>query len=171
MKTEEFVTRLKELLQERGYTNLESRSTDAPGAWIGCNFQGVQAEFDLVVGGKAVLRVPEPQPFQLTLKPESTVSRILDAVGHSQEIKTGFAEFDERYLIQLHPPTMPLFNPDTIQAIYALEPFNELTAGRHGLELHKTWELSTFRPEDAALTVDSLMLLSHLARMATKSAS
>ncbi len=168
MKTDEFVARLKELLLERGYMNVETRATDAPGAWLGCQFHGVPAELDLVVGGKTVLRVPVPQPFQLTLSTESTVTRILDEVGQSREIKTGFAEFDDRYLVELHPPTVPLFNADTIQAVYALEPFSELTAGRHGFELHKTWEVTAFRPEDAARTVDSLLLLSHLAKQATK---
>lgn len=168
MKTDEFVNRLKELLVERGYRDVESRATDAPGIWLGCVFHGVAAELDMVVGGKAVVRVPVPQPFQLTLTPESTVTRILDEVGQSREIKTGFADFDDRYLVQLHPPTVPLFNADTIQAIYGLEPFTELTAGRDGFELHKTWELTTFKAEDAARTVDSLLLLSHLARMATK---
>lgn len=166
MKTDDFVSQLKEILQQRGYQDVQSRSTDAPGAWLGCTFNGVSAELDLVMGGKAVVRVPQPQPFQLILTPESTVTRILDEVGQSREIKTGFVEFDERYLVKLHPPTMPLFNADTVQAIYALEPFHELTAGRDGLALHKTWELDTFRPEDAARAVDGLLLLSHLAGLA-----
>jgi hypothetical protein len=169
MKTEEFAIQLQEALQQRGYQNIKSRATEAPGVSMECSFDGVPVQFDLDVGGKAILRVPVPQPFQLSLSPESTVTRILDEVGQSREVKTGFAQFDENYLVQLHPPTFPLFTSDSLQAIAGLEPFIELTGGRSGLEVSKTWEVGSFGPEDAARSVDSLLVLFHLAQLAARS--
>ncbi len=169
MKTEEFAAHLGQALQRRGYQNITTRATEAPGVSMECSFDGVKVQFELNVGGKAILRVPVPQPYQLSVSPESTVTRILDEVGQSREIKTGFAQFDDNYLVQLYPPTLPLFTSDTLQAIAGLEPFIELTAGRSGLEVHKTWELGSFGPEEAARCVDSLLVLFHLAQLAARS--
>ncbi|MEW6279944.1 MAG: hypothetical protein AB1758_15045 [Candidatus Eremiobacterota bacterium] len=159
MKSIQFVSNLKQLLGTHGFQQLDLQPTPAPGVLVSGQYNGVPVQLEFDIGGPMTIAIDRPQSFNLSIRPESTVSRILDEVGHSREIKTGFADFDAEYLIRLDPPGERWFTPPVVSAVRALDPFDELTVGASGFRVRKPWAVSTYSAERALTDLRQLMVL------------
>jgi len=129
------------------------------------DYNGNYIRLGFTEGQELTIELNRPPKFKLLIKPENFVSRTLNKVGLSFEIKINRKEFDEKYQIQEidYDIAKNFFSDEVIEKIDSLYPFIEIVFTYKEYKLKKDIEFSENSIDDVIDGIDSLIALSKLA--------
>lgn len=166
MTVNEFLEKLKQItggkiIKEDGMGNITDVSK-RPFSRLYADYKKHYIKVDFIDATELLLEVNMAPPHRLLLRPENVVSKLLDKISLSAEIKVGDEAFDAKYIVQNVTPdeARKTINDGFKQALGALEPFLffEMTANEYKL-VKRVDIASGYSPENAAADLEKLMAL------------
>ena len=117
---------------------------------------------DFIDAGEILFEVNMGTPHMLLIRPENVVSKLLDKINLSPEVKIGDASFDTQYIIQnvSEENAKKTINEKFKLVVKSLEPFVEFEMTGKEYRLLKMVDIaSDYTPEKAVFDLDALMEL------------
>ena len=162
----EFLEELKvltsgKIIKEDGMgniTDLKSR----PFSRLYADYKNHYIKVDFIDASELLLEVNMAPPHKLLLRPENVVSKLLDKISLSAEIKIGDEEFDSKYIIQNAPPAeaQKTINARFKGALEKLAPFLFFEMTNNEYKLVKRVDIkSEYAPKAAQSDLDNLLAL------------
>ena len=126
MDAREFIKKLSENESLKGEIHTEGQ----PGAegfhprFLG-DYKNYYVKFDFIIDNELLFEVNTPPPQRLLVGPETVISKMLDKIKLSGEVKIDDKEFDAKYLIQNAPKekAKKILNDKVKKTLGELEPF------------------------------------------------
>lgn len=115
---------------------------------------------DFIDAGELIYEVNMGTPHMLLIRPENVVSKLLDKINLSPEVKIGDAEFDASYIIQnvSEDNAKKTIGENFRRIIKGLEPFVEFEMTGKEYRLLKPVDItSSYTPEKAVQDLDALI--------------
>ena len=173
MDTNKFIEVLKEKaggkIDNEGVSNKEGMDTEIVfGRFprLLTDYKGYFIKFDFIISTELLFEINTPPPHRLLVCPETMVSRLLDKMCLSPEVKIGDSSFDKKYLIQYAEPEMAkkILSDEGKKIITELEPFIKFEMTGKEYKLLKNLEKKDYSPDDAMADMDRLILFVELCK-------
>lgn len=166
MTVMEFLEELKTLtggkiIKEDGMGNITDVKS-RPYSRLYADYKMHYIKVDFIDATELLLEVNMAPPHRLLLRPENVVSKFLDKVSLSAEIKVGDEEFDSKYIVQNVnvAEAQKTVNEKFKEALKTLEPFLFFEMTGNEYKLVKRVDIqSDYNPRKALNDLDNLLLL------------
>jgi len=161
-------------IHKEGATESEQLSVMKEGSISGAHprflgeYKEYYVKFDFIIDTELLFEVNTPPPHRLLVSPETMVSKLLDKVKLSGEVKIGDKEFDAKYLVQYAPvdKAKKILSEDVKKILRGLEPFVKFEMTNKEYKLLKLVDkLGTkYTPDDAVKDMDKLIEIVELCK-------
>jgi len=129
------------------------------------DYNGYFIKLSFSEANELIIDINKTPPFLLLIEPENFISRTLDKIGLSAEIKINREEFDKKYQIKNLNKNIAdsFFTDEVIEKIDEIYPFIFLKFTYKEYRVMKAVDLSSYNTENVLHDIDSLITLSMLA--------
>ncbi len=171
MTVNEFLEKLKELtggkiIKEDGMGNVTDVSL-RPFSRLYADYNMHYIKFDFIDAAEVLLEVNMSPPYRILLRPESVVSKLLDRVNLSPEVKVGDAGFDAKYIVQniSAADAQKVITPKFKDTLEALSPFQLFEMTNNEYKMVKYVDINAdYTPELALKDLQNLILLADITK-------
>lgn len=171
MTVNEFLEELKgltggKIIKEDGMGNIID-AAKRPFSRLYADYDKHYIKADFLDASEILLEVNMAPPCRLLLRPENIVSKLLDKVNLSAEVKIGDAEFDAKYIVQnlTEDDAKKILNDKFKKTLDTLTPFLSFEMTNNEYKLIKCVDIkSAYKPQDAFKDLQNLILLAEITK-------
>jgi hypothetical protein len=171
MTVNEFLEELKgltggKIIKEDGMGNITDVAK-RPFSRLYADYDKHYIKVDFLDASEMLLEVNMAPPCRLLLRPENVVSKLLDKVNLSIEVKIGDAGFDAKYIVQnlSEEEAKKILNEKFKKTLDTLTPFLSFEMTNNEYKFIKRVDIkSAYKPQEALKDLQNLILLADITK-------